>query len=62
MLKKGAKLTVRSKTTASNVKVPSSASWSGLVDNSSAVYVTKGNAKVDGELKVEPFTKKIKVD
>ncbi len=56
-VEKGAKLTVRSKTTASNVKVPSSASWSGLVDNSSAVYVTKGNAKVDGELKVEPFTK-----
>ncbi len=56
-VEKGAKLTVRSKTTASNVKVPSSVSWSGLVDNSSAVYVTKGNAKVDGELKVEPFTK-----
>ena len=56
-VEKGAKLTVRSKTTASNIKVPSSVSWSGLVDNSSAVYVTKGNAKVDGELKVEPFTK-----
>uniref|UniRef100_UPI00117BCF70 Rib/alpha-like domain-containing protein n=1 Tax=Ligilactobacillus murinus TaxID=1622 RepID=UPI00117BCF70 len=56
-VEKGAKLTVRSKTTASDVKVPSSVSWSGLVDNSSAVYVTKGNAKVDGELKVEPFTK-----
>ncbi|MDE6377027.1 MAG: hypothetical protein K2L20_07765, partial [Ligilactobacillus sp.] len=55
-VKEGAKLSVKANTTAPNVGVPWG-SWSGLVENSGAVYVTDGNAKVDGELTVDATTK-----
>ncbi|WP_304652109.1 Rib/alpha-like domain-containing protein, partial [uncultured Ligilactobacillus sp.] len=55
-VKKGAKLSVKANTTASNVRVPSGSS-SSLVENSGAVYVTDGDVKVDGELTVDATTK-----
>ncbi|WHQ79993.1 Rib/alpha-like domain-containing protein [Ligilactobacillus animalis] len=56
-VEKNAKLNVKVNTTAPNVAVPTGGTWESLVVNSRAVDVTNGNAKVDGELTVDPFTK-----
>ena len=56
-VEKNAKLNVKVNTTAPNVAVPTGSTWESLVANSRAVDVTNGNAKVDGELTVDPFTK-----
>ena len=56
-VEKNAKLNVKVNTTAPNVAVPTGCTWESLVVNSRAVDVTNGNAKVDGELTVDPFTK-----
>ncbi|MDY2992486.1 Rib/alpha-like domain-containing protein [Ligilactobacillus animalis] len=56
-VEKNAKLNVKVNTTAPNVAVPTGGTWESLVANSRAVDVTNGNAKVDGELTVDPFTK-----
>ena len=56
-VEKNTKLNVKVNTTAPNVAVPTGGTWESLVVNSRAVDVTNGNAKVDGELTVDPFTK-----
>ena len=56
-VEKNAKLNVKVNTTAPNVAVPTGGTWESLVVNSRAVDVTNGNAKVDGELTFDPFTK-----